>query len=33
MWLAGTAEAVKLVVLAWQLEQSPVVGWLASVML
>jgi hypothetical protein len=33
MWLAGTAEALKLVVLAWQLEHSPVVGWFASVML
>jgi hypothetical protein len=33
MWLAGLAVTLKLVVLAWQFEQSPVVGWLASVML
>jgi hypothetical protein len=33
MWLAGFAVALKLVVLAWQLEQSPVVGWVASLML
>jgi hypothetical protein len=32
MWFAGTAVALKLVVLAWHFEQSPLVmsGWRAS---
>ena len=33
MWLLGFAAAVKLVVLPWQFEQSPLTGCAASVML
>jgi hypothetical protein len=33
MWLVGFAPAVKLVVLAWQFEQSPPTGCAESVML